>query len=141
MVDSIEGYKLSYRYSGGDETDEPTGCGKDECTFGVYYRAGEGERTPGCSGCGIVAIDLSSVFDPTEPRYDGGAPEDFKTASAIELVRRSNRAIEKDPEDPFGILKVLSHGRSVALREILRYASDAGVNYNGTDLPDFALEA
>ena len=79
-------WELDYTYA--DENDRPIKCDNRACALGCYIieRLAHGtSRAPACTTCEFSA-DLTEVFDPKEPRYEPGAPEDFKLGAARVLA-------------------------------------------------------
>lgn len=103
-----------------DSEGNPIHCERDICKLGSYIleRSSRGGILygPACVTCEFTA-DLGDVFNEDEPRYEPGAPEDFKYGASLVLTRGTTsplhaieigrpetavmirRYAEEDPED------------------------------------------
>lgn len=81
-------WQFNFDFLDGDK--QPIKCDRSDCTIGSYILeiSNTGISTgPACATCEFKA-DLGDVFNPDEPRYKPGAPEDYKTAAARILLNK-----------------------------------------------------
>ncbi len=79
-------WKLDHKFK--DAEDSTIDCGRDDCSLGSYTieNTGHGElRAPACVTCEFSGT-CSDVFNADEPRFEPGAPEDFKRGAARVLI-------------------------------------------------------
>lgn len=85
------------------DTGLPIKCDRENCSLGVYVLRScveegtviEEDRAPACKTCEFNG-SLGDVFNPNEPRFKEGAPEDFKVGAArvlseqrvMDIIRR-----------------------------------------------------
>lgn len=90
-------WELDHEFEDADGV--PIGCGRADCKLGSYVieRTSYGTSyAPACTTCGFTG-DLDNVFNPDEPRYEPGAPEDYKRGAA--------RVLATDPDSPIDAIQ------------------------------------
>lgn len=82
----VEDWTLDHTFE--DTEGKQINCGREDCTLGSYVVAKEALSTqysPACKTCEFAG-GCGDVFNADEPRFEPGAPEDFKRGAARVMI-------------------------------------------------------